>query len=176
MTGRLHQVHVEFAPAEDRILLKFNTVNREELRFWLTRKFVKSFWDALQKWLVDSGTAAAQRDPALKKAMVELDQERAAPAERFSHAFAVKPDSFPLGEAPLLVTGFSFSAPAHAGRVGRIAFETASGHEVALPADTTLLHSLSKMLLAINAKTGWDLALSPGYVLGETPARPARVH
>ena len=81
MTGRLHQVHVEFAPAEDRILLKLNTMDREELRFWLTRKFVKTFWDTLQKLLAESGRAAAQPDPALKKAMVELDQERAAPAD-----------------------------------------------------------------------------------------------
>ena len=51
MTGRLHQLHVEYAPAEDRILLKFNTVDRQELRFWLTRKFVKSFWDSLQTLL-----------------------------------------------------------------------------------------------------------------------------
>jgi hypothetical protein len=176
MTGRLHQVHAEFAPAEDRILLKFNTVNREELRFWLTRKFVKSFWDALQKLLVESGRAARQHDPALKKALVELDQERAAPPERFNQAFAAKPDAFPLGEAPVLVTGFTYAAPTRAGKSGHIAFETASGHEVALPADATLLHSLSKMLSAINAKTGWDLALVPGYALGEAPARPARVH
>ena len=84
MSGKLHQVHVEYAPAEDRLLLKFNTVNREELRFWLTRKFVKTFWDALQKLLGDTGGAGAFSDPVLRKAMVGLEQERAAPAERFA--------------------------------------------------------------------------------------------
>jgi len=176
MSGKLHQVHVEYAPAEDRLLLKFNTVNREELRFWLTRKFVKSFWDALQKLLGDTGGAGTFSDPVLRKAMVGLEQERAAPADRFRQPFAEKPSKFPLGEAPVLVIGFTYGQPQRIGGTGRIAFETESGHEVTLPADSTLLHSLSKMLLGINAKTGWDLALSPGYTVGETPGRPARVH
>lgn len=180
MTGRLHQLHVEYAPAEDRILLKFNTVDRQELRFWLTRKFVKSFWDSLQTLLAGVGRASAQSDPALRKAMVGFEQERAAPKERFAQPFAGDPATFPLGDKPLLVTGFSYKPPrrAAAGRAapGRIAFETECGHEVGLPANATLLHSLSKMLLDINARTSWDLKLEAGYALGEEPAKPARVH
>lgn len=181
MTGRLHQVHVEYEPAEDRILLKFNTMDRQELRLWLTRKFVKSFWDALQKLLESLGRAGAQSDPALRKAMVGLEQDRAAPEERFVKGFAGEASSFPLGESPVLITGFSYKAPKRPGggrrsAMGRIAFETASGHEVGLPADATLLHSLSKMLIGINDRTGWDLKLEPGYALGEEPSRPARMH
>ena len=181
MTGRLHQVHVEYEPAEDRILLKFNTMDRQELRLWLTRKFVKSFWDSLQKLLENLGRAGAQSDPALKKAMVGFEQDGAVPRERFTKGFAGEASSFPLGQSPVLVTGFSYKAPKRAGgagraAVGRISFETASGHEVGLPADATLLHSLSKMLIGINDRTGWDLKLEPGYALGEEPARPARMH
>lgn len=176
MTGRLHQLHVEYAPAEDRILLKFNTVDRQELRFWLTRKFVKSFWDQLQILLAGQGRASTQSDPELKKALVGFEQEQAAPEERFVQPFAENPAAFPLGESPLLVTGFSYKAPKRPGGRGRIAFETESGHEVGLPANAVLLHSLSKMLIDINPRTGWDLELRPGYALGEEPARPARVH
>jgi hypothetical protein len=185
MTGRLHQVHVEYEPAEDRILLKFNTMDRQELRLWLTRKFVKSFWDALQKLLETMGRAGAQSDPELRKAMVGLEQEDAAPNERFAKDFTDEAASFPLGKQPVLVTGFSYkpakrtAAPGRgAARAphGRIAFETASGHEVGLPADATLLHSLSKMLIGINDRTGWDLRLEAGYALGEAPQRPARMH
>jgi hypothetical protein len=176
MTGRLYQVHVEYEPAEDRLLLKFNTLDRQELRLWLTRKFVKSFWDALQNLLLTSGRAGAQSDPALQRAMVGFEQERAAPGDRFTKKFAEAAASFPLGKSPVLVTGFSYKAPQRAGAAGRIAFETASGHEVGLPADATLLHSLSKMLIGINDRTGWDLKLEAGYALGEEPARPARVH
>lgn len=178
MTGRLHQLHVEYAPAEDRILLKFNTVDRQELRFWLTRKFVKTFWDQLQVLLAEVGRAGAQSDPAAKKAMVGFEQEKAAPNERFAQPFDEDPATFPLGDKPLLVTGFSYKAPkrAGAGAGGRIAFETESGHEVGLPANAVLLHSLSKMLIDINPRTGWDLKLTPGYSLGEEPERPARMH
>jgi hypothetical protein len=176
MTGRLHQLHVEYAPAEDRILLKFNTVDRQELRFWLTRKFVKTFWDQLQALLAGVGRAGTQSDPAAKKAMVGFEQEKAAPEERFAQPFDEDPATFPLGDKPLLVTGFSYKAPKRPGGSGRIAFETESGHEVGLPANAVLLHSLSKMLIDINARTGWDLKLAPGYALGEEPARPARVH
>ena len=186
MTGRLHQLHVEYAPAEDRILLKFNTVDRQELRFWLTRKFVKTFWDQLQILLADFGRAGTQSDPAAKKAIVGFEQEKAAPSERFEQPFEDDPATFPLGDKPLLVTGFSYKAPKRAGgagraatgraAAGRIAFETESGHEVGLPANAVLLHSLSKMLIDINPRTGWDLKLTPGYSLGEEPERPARMH
>jgi hypothetical protein len=181
MTGRLHQLHLEYAPAEDRILLKFNTVDRQELRFWLTRKFVKSFWDQLQALLASLGRAGKQSDPAAKKAMVGFEQEQAAPDERFAQPFDEDPTTFPLGDKPLLVTGFSYKAAKRAGGAGRaasgrIAFETESGHEVGLPANAVLLHSLSRMLIDINPRTGWDLKLEPGYALGEEPERPARVH
>jgi hypothetical protein len=176
MTGRLHQLHVEYEPAEDRILLKFNTMDRQELRFWLTRKFVKSFWDKLQALLASLGRASAQSDPEIKKAMVGFEQEQAAPDERFVQPFAENPEAFPLGDKPLLVTGFAYRAPKRQGGPGRIAFETESGHEVGLPANTVLLHSLSKMLIDLNPRTGWDLDLRPGYALGEEPARPARMH
>lgn len=181
MAGRLHQLHVEYAPAEDRILLKFNTVDRQELRFWLTRKFVKTFWDQLQILLADVGRAGTQSDPAAKKAMVGFEQEKAAPSERFAQPFEDDPATFPLGDKPLLVTGFSYTPPKRSGSagrggIGRIAFETESGHEVGLPANAVLLHSLSKMLIDINPRTGWDLKLTPGYSLGEEPARPARMH
>jgi hypothetical protein len=176
MTGRLHQLHVEYAAAEDRILLKFNTVDRQELRFWLTRKFVKSFWDQLQLLLASLGRAGAQSDPAAKKALVGFEQAKAAPEERFAQPFEDDPAAFPLGDKPLLVTGFSYKGPKRAGGPGRIAFETESGHEVGLPASPVLLHSLSKMLIDINSRTGWDLKLAPGYSLGEEPERPARMH
>src|SRR5262249_4451922 len=91
MTGRLHQLHVEYAPADARILLKFNTVDRQELRCWLTRKFVKSFWDSLQTLLAGLGRAGTQSDPVLKKAMVGFEQECAAPRERFAKSFAEDP-------------------------------------------------------------------------------------
>jgi hypothetical protein len=181
MTGRLHQLHVEYAPAEDRVLLKFNTMDRQELRFWLTRRFVKTFWDQLQILLAGLGRAGIQSDPAAKKAMVGFEQEEAAPRERFAQAFEDEAAAYPLGDKPLLVTGFSYKAPKRAGgsgraASGRIAFETESGHEVGLPANPVLLHSLSKMLIDIAPRTGWDLKLIPGYSLGEEPERPARMH
>jgi hypothetical protein len=176
MSGRLHQVHIEYAPEEDRILLKFNTMDRQELRFWLTRRFVKSFWDTLQKLLQGVGRAKTQSDPALRKAMVGFEQEGATPKDRFGKPFAGKPTAFPLGEAPVLVTGFSYDPPKRAGALGRISIETLSGHKIGLPADATLLYSLSKMLIGINPRTGWDLRLEPGYALGEEPVRPARMH
>jgi hypothetical protein len=175
MTGRLHQLHAEYAPAEDRILLKLTTVDEEELRFWLTRKLVKSFWDKLQAVLVSLGRAGAQSDPALRKAMVGFEQATAAPAERFTQPFADKPRSFPLGSEPLLVTGFSYKAPTRAGAAGQIALQTSTGHEIGLPADASLLHSLSKMLIGLNERIGWDLKLQAGYALGDQ-ARPARMN
>ena len=44
---RLHQIRIDYHQEQDRLLLRISTDEGSELRFWLTRRFVKSMWPAL---------------------------------------------------------------------------------------------------------------------------------
>jgi hypothetical protein len=38
---RLHQIRIDYHQEQDRLLLRISTNEGSELRFWLTRRFVK---------------------------------------------------------------------------------------------------------------------------------------
>jgi hypothetical protein len=176
MPARLHQLHVEYAPAEDRVLLKLNTTDRKELRLWLTRRVVKGFWDMLQQLLIATGSAARQSDPSMRKAIVAFEQATALHKDSFISPFAENAAEFPLGTAPVVLSGVSFAAPAKRGGLGRLDFRTVAGHEIGIPAAANVLHSFAKMLESVNEHTGWDLRLDVGYRIGESRTDRGRVH
>ncbi len=176
MTGRLHQFHVEYAPAEDRVLLKINTTDKRELRLWLTRRVVKGLWNTLQKLLERSGGAKAQSDPDLRKAQIGFDRERAMRGGSTKKPFDDDALEFPLGKTPVVLSGVGYKPSAAPGGLGRLDFRTVAGHEIGIPAAENILHSLATMLASVNGHTGWDLELETGYSVGEKPARPTRVH
>jgi hypothetical protein len=176
MSGQLHQINVEYSKAEDRVLLRLNTTDKKELRLWLTRRFVKRVWNALQELLEKTGLARSVADPALRRAMVGFDQEKATPQQNFAKAFEGDAAEYPLGAAPVLLTGLSYTPANGAEGLGKLVLRAASGHEIGMPAADVVLHSLTKMLAGVVAATDWDLKLDPGYPVGDPSAKPAQVH
>ncbi len=176
MSAQLHQINVEYSKVEDRVVLRLNTTDKKELRLFLTRRLVKRVWNMLQELLENTGAAKTMADPALRRAMVGFDQEKATPEESFAKPFDADAADFPLGAEPVLLTGLSFTAGAKPGALGKLALRTAGGHEVGIPAADVVLHSLTKMLANIVATTDWDLQLDPGYQIGDVPAKPAQLH
>ena len=44
----ISQIQMRYVPLEDRVLLRLNTSDQDEFRFWLTRRFVVMLISALQ--------------------------------------------------------------------------------------------------------------------------------
>ena len=102
MANRLHQINMEYRAEEDRVMLKINTTDRKELRLALTRRFVRQFWDSLQKILAEQPVPASVPATAPeRKAMVGFRAERAAPESSFREKFEGGTE-FPLGADPVL--------------------------------------------------------------------------
>lgn len=174
MGNRLHQINMEYRAEEDRVMLKINTTDRKEIRLALTRRFVRQFWDSLQKILAEQPVPqAVTATPTDRKAMVGFRAERAAPEQNFRATFEGGAE-FPLGEEPVLAVGFSY-VPSVPPALAKISFTLQGGAEIGLPVNETILHSLTKLMTAVNERTGWDLRLISGYATDE-PARPARLN
>ena len=174
MANRLHQINMEYRAEEDRVMLKINTTDRKELRLALTRRFVRQFWDSLQKILAEQPVPASVPATAPeRKAMVGFRAERAAPESSFREKFEDGTE-FPLGADPVLAVGFSYVPPAPPAPA-KISFTLQGGAEIGLPVNETILHSLAKLLAAVNERSGWDLRLEPGCATDE-PARPPRLN
>ena len=50
---KIHQLGVTFDPVQDRLLLRINTSDRQELEVWLTRRITTRWVQALSKLIVD---------------------------------------------------------------------------------------------------------------------------
>jgi len=183
MPAQLHQINMEYQAAEDRLLLRVNTTNKQEFRLWLTRRFTGQFWEALIRILEQKPEIRRQPDPDVKKAMIALTQEKALRKEQFEKTFAEDARSFPLGDAPVLLTGFSYAPERTGGEAAAVAddgprmtFQTVRGAEIGLAVNDEVLFSLARLLSQVVAQTGWGLAFDLGPGPGTGAPASLRVH
>ena len=52
--SRINQIQIRYAPVEDRIVLRLNTEDSSEFRFWITRRYAKILAVSLMKLLHSS--------------------------------------------------------------------------------------------------------------------------
>lgn len=165
---RLHQIRIDYHQEQDRLLLRVSTDDGSELRFWLTRRFVKSLWPALTKMAEVVGEARTQPDPGVRKAMMEFEHEKAIRQADFSTPYQPAAN-LPLGAEPLVVTRLR-AQPDGRGNVV-LAMHPTQGQGMDLSMDATLLHSFSRLVQGAIGKTDWDIRLE--LPRAPLPAAPA---
>ena len=175
--NQLHQMNMEYQPTEDRLVLKINTMDKQEYRLWMTRRFTKQFWDSIIKIVEQAPDVKKHADPEVKKAVMAFQQENKVKSEQFEKPYVEGADRFPLGEDPVLLTGFAYS-PKGPNGMPRMAFQTIRGLEVALPVNDQIIFSIAKLLAQVGQHTGWDLEFEMGFKSDESPETviPTSVH
>lgn len=151
---RLHQIRIDYHQEQDRLLLRVSTDDRSELRFWLTRRFVKGLWPALLKMAEAIGDARAQPDPEVRKAMVEFEHEKAVQQADFATPYQAA-SHLPLGAEPLLLTRLRARQDGRGSAV--LSMHPTQGQGMDLAMDSMLLHSLTRLVQGAVAKTDWDM-------------------
>jgi hypothetical protein len=108
----IRQVSVTYREEQDRILVRINTAQAEELRLWFTRRLVLGLWPALSRAIVQTGelAAAAQGRPApgdaaARRTISAFERENALRQSNFSAPYQPAAEAaLPLGAEPLLVS------------------------------------------------------------------------
>jgi hypothetical protein len=108
---QIHQMSVTYLPEQDRILMRINTTDNEEMRLWLTRRLMVGLWPLLTRLLTDhllklesAGTTVTGANPELKKMLAEFRKEEFLQHADFDTPYKEGQARLPLGEEPLLVT------------------------------------------------------------------------
>jgi hypothetical protein len=108
---QIHQMSVTYLPEQDRILMRVNTTEGEEMRMWLTRRLMVGLWPLLSKLLTEhllklesAGASLAGANPELKKMLAEFRKEEFLQHADFDTPYQEGQQRQPLGEEPLLVT------------------------------------------------------------------------
>jgi hypothetical protein len=153
----LERITVEFAPEEDRLLVRVYFSGSAEVLFWLTRRLVKRFWPVLMQMAQSKPDIQVQPNPEARKAMVGFEHERALKEVKFTKAVQEPNREHPLGDSPMLVT--RIRARRNEKGLTVLSLLPKLGNGVDLTLGDNLLHGLIKLMQDTAAKAEWDLAL-----------------
>ncbi len=171
----IHQFNLQFNPEEDRILFKLNTVNKEEFRFFLTRRFVKLLWPVLLQML---GTDLIKREPEkahAAKAILEFEREEVVSKANFKQKYSEDIKIFPLGEGVLLLSRIQVKQSPH-GNI--LCLHPSKGSGIEFVVNNAFLHPFCKLLADAVIRAQWDMKLSYGEKkqIGNVPPSPRVLH
>lgn len=155
-------MQIAYSQVADRLILRISTLDRQEYRFWLTRRFIKRLWPGLTQTISRQVRPEATHSPQARSAMMELMHESAVSQADFNTKYNNQVEAMPMGTEPVLVAKANL-VPTKEGAVVLSLFpETGQGIELAL--DSNLLHALCKLFQDSLPLTDWDIKL----VLGGT--------
>jgi sugar (pentulose or hexulose) kinase len=161
----LDQIFISYHPAEDRLLVKLGTLGRAEVQLWLTRRVARQVWAVLIALVESDDALLSLSDSNGSGTLLAFRHEQALAQSAFSRDGA-EATSYPLGDAPLLITRLTLKrdrAPP------TLQFADASGRSVGFPVSLQLAHSVARLFADTVAKSDWDLDLKIGG-RGETGA------
>jgi hypothetical protein len=171
---RLHQFNIRYDAEEDRMILRFNTSEREELRFFFTRRFVQLLWPVLRKLL---RREQAMRNPSpgpAVDALVDFERERFMAAGNFQTPFQEEAAAYPLGERPVLLARIQVKRTPEG---ERLCLHPSEGPGVELPARPKLIHTLCRLIREASVRADWKLDLPEAAVAGmESAPEKSRLH
>lgn len=144
MSG-IRQIQVRYDAYEDRALLRLNSTDGAEFRFWITRSYARALWPQLV-------LAGAQRD---HREANEPDAPGDSAQVDLSTPFDEDASHLPLGENPVLLARFSIQSAAP-GEV-TLGLHPLEGRGVDLRLEPGLLGQLARLIAQSARTAGWDL-------------------
>lgn len=172
--SRVRQLQLQYHAREDRGLLRINTVDRCEYRFWMTRRFTRLLWPVLVRMLESTGAAARQRDPATRAAVLSFEHEKAVSGSDFATEYREDAEQSPLGTAPVLLARIEARPDAASGP--RLALLPNEGRGLELVMDDKLLHAFCTLIEKTVQRAEWDLDVALAAPAAPAHAPPARLN
>lgn len=156
--GGLQQLNLSYNPGEDRLLFRMIAgVDSEctEYSIWLTRRFVRLLWEALDRFL-EQGLAADMSLPDGVEAVKQFQQEAALSKADFATPYrGENVMQKPLGEQPILVTKLQIKKQ-QSGQY-TLSLQSDRGVGINLGITEMVVHSLRKIIIETVTKAQWDL-------------------
>lgn len=176
--SQLHQMQVTYAPVEDRLLFRVNTRQRQEFRFWMTRRYVALLWKTILGHLrttQDEGgnapeksedeepteqppTSSAKTPEPLKDAIIAKEHEEQVAKSDFKTQYQ-ESSYLPLGEQPLLLYGIGIKKGGPNKDQSILCMHPPKGEGIEISLNDQITHSLCRLVADATKKADWGLDL-----------------
>ena len=163
---QISQLQVSHDGVQDRLMLRIATNAKEEIRAWITRRFLRELWVPLVSVMLDHLSAP----PVTPDINGQAAAQAAAPAGNFDEPYRDDNLSYPLGKNPLLVSEVQME-PTGPNSV-RMTLREARERSFTINLNADLMQALCAMLRATSEQAGWALTLDYSTPSGSLP-RPA---
>lgn len=169
---RIAQMQVRFNPVEDRLLLRIRSGSGVELRFWLTRRYLRLAWPTLAAGLESpaTGVAAVDRGALARKEVAAFEHQDALQRSDFNSQFEEGAGEYPLGPSPVLLARFALKT--RDGKDTVVCLHPLRGQGIEVAMSRTLLHAFCKLLADGAIAAAWNLPITlpqPAAGAGERP-------
>lgn len=162
----IHQLSVHHDERQDRLLLRLNTQDQQEFRFWLTRRMTLRLLPAIQQSAVRLEAAqpgVAATDAPAQHLLSELKRDAFLKKADFATPFENHATQWPLGAEPLLITDAHLSIQANGSL--EISFEDKSDPAQAracqLHLQVSLVHGMVHLIEQASEKAEWGALSHP---------------
>ncbi len=173
----IHQLSVHHDERQDRLMLRLNTRDSQEYRFWLTRRMAQRFLPALTQSaerLEAAQPGVAATDPVSRQILNDLRRDDFLEKADFSTPFENRATQLTLGPVPMLVTDAHMDLQAQGGLDLTLEDKTdpIKSKACVMHLQISLVHGLIHLMALAAEKAQWFLSASPDPSQ-ENPESPA---
>ena len=152
MPGAISQLQMLYVPEEDRILFRINTAERQQFRFWLTRRYSALLLQVLKRHLEGDPDISMQETPEAREAVESFKREKAMASANFKEQFDEDANELPLGES--IPIAFKLTYKLEEGNLN-IGIQPKQGQGINLAIDRDINMSLTNLLMGAAKKGEW---------------------
>ena len=162
----IHQLSVLFDERQDRLLMRVNTQDAQEVRLWLTRRIALKLIAPLELTIANiesRNPSVSLADAQAQSMMLELKHDDFLQKADLKTPFSTKNTSLPMGPDPLIVTEITLNVQGEKG--AQMVFQDAGDNSSAarsctLQMQPPLVHGLLHLLQKAVQNAHWREAAS----------------
>jgi len=154
---KINQVNFSYSPLEDRLLFRFNTLNKTEIRMWLTRAMSIKLLGQLHRLVkVDLLRERPGLGAIAMQTVGKFRREAVLEKADYVQPFSGGAEIFPLGLQPILVTDVVMDSSKP---VSVVTFQLAIGQGVNLSLNHDLGVAIGKLMSDVVDGLNWGLGM-----------------
>ncbi|MFT5211095.1 MAG: hypothetical protein ACI9CE_002826 [Flavobacterium sp.] len=154
MSGAISQMQMRYVAEEDRILFRVNSTDKQEFRFWVTRRYALLLLNVLSKHRENDIDISTQVDSEAKKAVRSFKNDQAIKEADFKKEFSEDAEEFPLGENIPLAIKINYKI---LGKDLHLGLQPKEGQGIDMVISGEVNPTLVQLILQASQKGDWNL-------------------